>query len=84
MGRAARWSAGLQTLLQRARRVALATLACFAAIGPVAAEASKPVTVMTRNVYLGGDFSRPLDATALIQDMAKAWDRGMATLGEAL
>jgi hypothetical protein len=51
-------------MLQRAGGVALVALLCFAVIGSAAAEASKPVTVMTRNVYLGGDFSRPLDATA--------------------
>lgn len=48
----------------RARRVAISTLACLAVLGSAAAEASKPVTVMTRNIYLGGDITRPLDATA--------------------
>jgi hypothetical protein len=27
---------------------------------------------------------RPLDAAPLVNDMAQAWDRGMAALGEAL
>lgn len=47
----------------RAWRVAISTLACLAVLGSAAAEASKPVTVMTRNIYLGGDIGRPVDAT---------------------
>ncbi len=44
-------------------RLALATVACLLLLGTAIAEASKPVSVMTRNLYLGGDITRPLAAT---------------------
>lgn len=47
------------------RRLVAAALVVIGLAGPAAAaaDAKKPVSVMTRNIYLGGDIGRPIAAT---------------------
>ena len=44
--------------------VVLGLLAVPLQVVPAAANGDKPVTVMTRNLYLGADIQRPIQATA--------------------
>jgi len=74
------------TMWSRLRALAAAVLlvtSLAAAPGPAAAAPGKPVTVMTRNVYLGADINRPVVAALTAQAQGKSPQEVLEALANA-